>query len=205
MVRSHTGPAPETEPSRATREGEWFDVADAELILLVAEGDAQALHELYRRHAPWVSIRLARRCSDPDLVDDALQDTFVAAWKGAARWRADGEVQAWLWGIAIKRLISRMRARGHRHLRLAEADLVAALGATPSVEEQVLVAVEFGDLAGPLSRLSPDMLAVVQARLLDGLSTREASRVLGVAENTVKSRLSRAMERLRQDLSAGWA
>jgi RNA polymerase sigma factor (sigma-70 family) len=178
---------------------------DAALIALVAQGDQEALHELYRRHAAWLSARLSRRCNDRDLVDDALQDTFVAAWRGAARWRADGELEAWLWGIAIRRLISRMRSRGHRALRLTDDDLAAALGSAPSVEEQVLVAVEFGDLAGALARLSPEMRAVVQARLLDGLSTREAARLLGLAENTVKSRLSRATERLRNDLLEGWA
>jgi RNA polymerase sigma-70 factor (ECF subfamily) len=199
MARSRTGsPAGRPEQARAT-------ATDAELLTLMSQGDQQALHELYQRHAPWLLVRLARRCNDRDLVDDALQDTFLAAWKGAGRWRADGHPEAWLWGIAIRRLISRLRARGHRPLQLTEDDLTAALGASPSVEEQVLVAVEFGDLAGALSRLSPEMRAVVQARLLDGLSTKESARLLGLAENTVKSRLSRATERLRQDLMAGWA
>ena len=48
-------------------------------------------------------------CADPDAVDDVLQDTFVAVWKGAERWRGDGEVAAWLWGIAARRLVSRLR------------------------------------------------------------------------------------------------
>jgi RNA polymerase sigma-70 factor (ECF subfamily) len=201
MARSRTG-APEGRPVREPDRG---TATDAELVALMTQGDQESLHELYRRHAPWLALRLARRCNDRDLVDDALQDTFMAAWKGAARWRADGHPEAWLWGIAIRRLISRMRARGHRPLQLTEEDLTAAMGSAPSVEEQVLVAVEFGDLAGALSRLSPEMRAVVQARLLDGLSTKEAARLLGLAENTVKSRLSRATERLRNDLMAGWA
>lgn len=203
MVRSRstgTGQPPGREP-----EPSWTTVTDADLVARMADGDQRALRELYRRHAPWLAVRLARRCNDRDLVDDALQDTFLAAWKGAGRWRADGQPEAWLWGIAIRRLISRIRARGHRAVQLTEEDLTAALGAAPSVEEQVLVAVEFGDLAGALSRLSPEMRAVVQARLLDGLSTREAARLLGLAENTVKSRLARATERLRNDLMAGWA
>lgn len=198
-MRSRTGGTPDPV------DGRRLAGTDAELLTLVSQGEQEALRELYLRHSPWLAVRLARRCNDRDLVDDALQDTFVAAWKGAGRWRADGDPGAWLWGIAIRRLISRMRSSGHRPLQLTEDDLTAALGAAPSVEEQVLVAVEFGDLAGALSRLSPEMRAVVQARLLDGLSTREAARLLGLAENTVKSRLSRATERLRNDLMAGWA
>ncbi len=77
----------------------------------VADGDAGALRKLHERHAPWLSIRLLRRCNDPELVAEVLQDTFVAAWKGAGKFRADGDVGAWLWGIGIRRLISSLRKR----------------------------------------------------------------------------------------------
>jgi len=56
---------------------------DAELLALVAGGDTSALSVLYDRHAPWISVRLRRRCNDPELVTEVLQDTFVAAWRGA--------------------------------------------------------------------------------------------------------------------------
>ena len=66
----------------------------------MAGGDEDALRRLYERHAAWLAARLSRRCADRDAVADALQDTFVAAWKGAGKFRGDGEVPAWLWGIA---------------------------------------------------------------------------------------------------------
>src|SRR4249920_582443 len=85
---------------------------DEALLLAVAEGDMGAFRALYERHAGWLAIRLARRCNDRDLVADAIQDTFVAVWQKPRGFRGEGDVAAWLWGIAIRRLVSRLRARG---------------------------------------------------------------------------------------------
>ena len=60
---------------------------------------------------------------------------------------------------------------------------------------------EYGDLAGALRRLSPEFRSVVQAVVLDGLTTKEAGRLLGVRENTVKTRLHRAKAQLRGALT----
>ncbi len=172
---------------------------DAELLAAVAGQDLAALRELYNRHASWLAVRLRRRCNDPEVVADALQDTFVVVWDEAARFRGDGEAAAWLWGIAVRRLVSRLRRR--RDVAFL-ADLPAQLD--PQVvgaEEQVLLSVEYGDLGTAMARLSPQMRAVLQAVVLDGLTTREASRVLRVPENTVKTRLHRAKAHLRTELA----
>ena len=55
---------------------------DDELIAAVAGGDDTALRELFNRHSPWVAARL-RRVMPPDVVEDALQETFIAVWRGA--------------------------------------------------------------------------------------------------------------------------
>ena len=73
----------------------------------------------------------------------------------------------------------------------------------PAVEDEVLLGVEYGDLAAGLRRLSPEFRAVVQAVVLDGLTTKEAGRLLGVRENTVKTRLHRAKAQLRASLAEG--
>ena len=87
------------------------DPPDAVLVAAMAQGDRRALDVLYGRHAPWLTVRLARRCADPDVVDSALQDTFVDAWRSATRWRPSGEVAAWLWVIARRRLVDLLRRR----------------------------------------------------------------------------------------------
>jgi RNA polymerase sigma-70 factor (ECF subfamily) len=76
---------------------------DETLLLAVAERDMGAFRTLYERHAGWLAIRLTRRCNDRDLVADAIQDTFVAVWQKPRGFRGDGDIAAWLWGIAIRR------------------------------------------------------------------------------------------------------
>jgi RNA polymerase sigma factor (sigma-70 family) len=177
---------------------------DPELLAALVGGDLGAMRLLYGRHAPWLSARLTRRCNRPEVVADVLQDTFMALWKGAERWRGDGEVAAWLWGIAARRLVSRLR--GHREaLVLPLEELAAAQPSEASAEERVLLGVEYGDLGAALLRLSPEMRAVVQATVLDGLTTREAARLLGIPGNTVKTRLHRAKAHLRHNLTEGLA
>jgi RNA polymerase sigma factor (sigma-70 family) len=171
--------------------------SDAELLRAVANDDTEALKLLYERHAQWLSIRLARRCNDEGIVAEVLQDTFVAVWRGAGSYRGEGEVAGWLWGIAVRRLVSRLRRRGGR-AEVPFEDVRDGLEA--SVEEQVLEGVEYGDLGSALARLSPEMRAVVQATVLDGLTAREAARLLGIPTNTVKTRLFRAKAQLRREL-----
>ncbi len=170
--------------------------SDDVLLADVAEGDRPALRTLYERHAPWLVLRLSRRCSDPGLVEEVVQDTFVAVWRGAKRFRGEGDVAAWIWGIGIRRLIDRLRRRP-----AALPSLVEPSPTVVSAEEEVLLGVEHGDLGGALNRLSPELRAVMQATVLDGLTTREAGRLLGIPQGTVKTRLMRARLELREALT----
>jgi RNA polymerase sigma factor (sigma-70 family) len=171
---------------------------DAVLLAEASEGDLGAMRELYDRHAPWLTARLMRRCNDPEVVADVVQDAFVAAWKGAGHWRADGEVAAWLWGIGFRLMVSRLR--GRKDVLLTPVWDDSAAGTLAAAEDEVLTGVEYGDLGTALSRLSPEFRAVIQACVLDGLTTKEASRLLGVRQNTVKTRLHRAKAQMRASL-----
>ncbi|WP_196780928.1 RNA polymerase sigma factor [Nocardioides sambongensis] len=174
------------------------DLADSELLHAAADGDLGAMRELYERHAPWLTARLIRRCNDREVVLDVVQDTFVAMWRDAARWRGEGDLAAWLWGIAFRRMVSRLRRRKDVVL---VPDWSSAPATLPAAEDVVLLGVEYGDLGEALRRLSPEFRAVVQACVLDGLTTREASRLLGVRQNTLKTRLHRAKAQMRASLA----
>jgi RNA polymerase sigma-70 factor (ECF subfamily) len=174
------------------------NVPDAVLVRAVAGGERDALAALYARHAPWLVLRLTRRCNDAHLVDEAVQDTFVAVWRSAGRWDGRGEVAAWIWGIGVRRLIDQLRSRPRPTVQLVGDPI---RGAEPSAEERVLAGVEYGDLAGALGRLSPELRAVVQATVLDGLTTREAGALLGLPTGTVKTRMMRAKAQLREALA----
>jgi RNA polymerase sigma-70 factor, ECF subfamily len=171
--------------------------SDADLLRAVADGDRGALEPLYARHAPWLLLRLQRRCADAGLVDEVVQDTFVAVWRSAGRYDGSGPVAAWIWGIGVRRLVDGVR-RTPRGVPVAE---VAVPGVELSAEERVLLGVQYGDLAGALDRLSPELRAVVQATVLDGLTTNEAARLLGIPQGTVKTRMSRAKVQLREGLA----
>ena len=173
---------------------------DGELLVAVADGDRGAMRELHDRHVVWVTARLRRRCPDADVVAEAVQDTFVAVWKAAGRWDGRGEPAAWIWGIAIRRLIGVLRTR-NRWSRDRSTAGAARPELVVAAEDQVLLGVEHGDLAAALGGLSPELRAVVQATVLDGLTTREAARLLGIPSGTVKTRMMRARIQLRGALA----
>jgi RNA polymerase sigma-70 factor, ECF subfamily len=162
--------------------------SDRELLTAVDRGESDAVAALYRRHKPWLAARLLRRAPDVDLVDEVVNDTFLAVWRGAARYRGDGSVPGWIWGIALRRLIDRFRAQPPATLPLTDT----AAGSLPSAEDEVLQGVEHTALGAALTGLPPPLRQVVQATVLDGLTSAEAGRLLGLPAGTVKTRLKRA-------------
>lgn len=172
---------------------------DAALLREAARGDEAALGALYDRHAGWLTIRLTRRCGSPDLVDHAIQDTFLALWRGAGGYRGGGDVAAFIWGIGIRRLIDAIRRErgGMRRLPWSAAETQVVT----SAEDQVLVGIEHGRLGQALASLSPELRGAIEATVLDGLTYAEAAVLLGVAEGTVKSRCHRARVALRAVLT----
>jgi RNA polymerase sigma-70 factor (ECF subfamily) len=171
---------------------------DAALLRSVARGNDSALAELYDRHAGWLIVRMTRRCAISDVVDVAVQDTFLTVWRQAGTYRGDGDVAAFIWGIGIRRLIDAIRRdNGARRMpwRATEPDVVV------SAEDQVLLGIEHGPLGEALARLSPELRGAIEATVLDGLTCAEAAVLLGVAEGTVKSRCHRARVALRAALA----
>jgi RNA polymerase sigma-70 factor (ECF subfamily) len=93
--------------------------------------------------------------------------------------------------------VSRLRTRG------VAAAVFEKAGTVPAAEDQVLLSVEYGDIGQALARLSPEMRAVIQAVVLDGLSAKEAAQLLQVPVSSVKTRLYRAKAHLRAALAEG--
>ncbi|PWK81347.1 RNA polymerase ECF family sigma subunit [Lentzea atacamensis] len=167
----------------------------------VARGDRGAFEELYRRTSPWLAVRLRRRCSDDQMVAEVLQETYLAVWRAAdafAGATAGGSAVGWLWTIAARRLIDAFRRRAH-HARPPAA--AAASQTTPAAEESVLDEVVGDEVGDALRRLAPELRQVLQAMVLDGLSVRETSVLLGVPEGTVKTRARRARIAMREALA----
>jgi RNA polymerase sigma factor (sigma-70 family) len=174
---------------------------EGELVRRVAKGDRRAFDELYRRTAPWLTVRLRRRCADPDVVAEVLQETYLAVWRsaaGQAHASAEGSALGWLWTIAAHRLVDafRRRARQERVPAVQTFETVA-----PAAEDEALAHGIDADLEQALLALPPELREVLRAMVLDGLTARETSLILGVPEGTVKTRARRARIAMREALS----
>ncbi|RSM73258.1 RNA polymerase subunit sigma-24 [Actinoplanes sp. ATCC 53533] len=174
---------------------------DATLLRRVARGDTTAFGVLYDRLSPMVLIRLRGRCADAEVVADVLQDSFAAVWQSAGQWDGRGEVAGWVWTIAARRLVDAYRRRAVRAAAAERNAAVTTAEVAPSAEAVVLDELLGSGLEAALCRLSPELREVLQATVLDGLSTREAAVLLGVPEGTVKARAFRARSVLRQALA----
>jgi RNA polymerase sigma factor (sigma-70 family) len=179
-----------------------LDAADEdELVRRTARGDRRAFDELYRRTSPWLAVRLRRRCADEDVVADVLQETYLAVWRAAGSFAGSataGTAVGWLWTIAANRLVDAFRRRA-RHAQLPAVPLVETTA--PAAEDEVMAARVGQDLEQALLLLPTEVRQVLRAMVLDGLSVRETSLLLGVPEGTVKSRARRARIALREALS----
>jgi RNA polymerase sigma-70 factor, ECF subfamily len=172
--------------------------ADDQLVRAVAAGERAALELLYRRHAPWLAARLAARTSSRDLAEEALQDTFLAAWRGARNYHGSGEVPAWLWGIARRRLASLARRQPPGSLALDAAGERVDPGAGP--EEAALGRDASARIRLTVAHLPAEQRAAITAVVYQGQSITQAAQATGVPEGTLKSRLHRARLHLRKEL-----
>ncbi|MFI5935328.1 RNA polymerase sigma factor [Actinoplanes sp. NPDC051494] len=176
-------------------------VDEEELVRRTAGGDRRAFDELYRRTSPWLAVRLRRRCADEDVVADVLQETYLAVWRAAGGFAgaaAQGSAVGWLWTIAANRLVDAFRRRA-RQSQLPPVPLTATTA--PAAEDEVMAGRVGQDLEQALLVLPVEMRLVLRSMVLDGLSVRETSVLLGVPEGTVKSRARRARLALREALS----
>jgi RNA polymerase sigma-70 factor, ECF subfamily len=172
--------------------------SDDALVRAVAGGDRRALELLYRQHAPWLAGRLAARTSSRDLAEEALQDTFVAVWRSARSYHGTGEVPAWLWGIARRRLASLARRQRPGVLSLDATAEPPDLAATP--EEAALAGDASTRIRLAVSHLPAEQRAAITAVVYQGQTIEQAAQAAAVPEGTLKSRLHRARLHLRKEL-----
>jgi RNA polymerase sigma-70 factor, ECF subfamily len=161
---------------------------DDELITRLAGGDDTALRELFNRHAAILATRLRTVLPASD-VEDVLQETFLAVWKGAASYRPQGRAGGWLWVIARNQAALLLRRRGPVTAPLEE---VSQAGLDPA--EAALVRAE---IAAALSGPEGDVLRLMY---VEDRPVAEVAALLGVPAGTVKSRAHRARRVLRTAL-----
>jgi RNA polymerase sigma-70 factor (ECF subfamily) len=174
---------------------------DDGLIAAVAAGDDSALRELFSRHAPWLAARLRSVLPAAD-VEDVLQETFLAVWRGAGGYRPESAAGGWIWGIARRQAALFLRRSGSSSLVLPAVTAADGRGAGDPAE----AALSRAALAEAVSVLGPEGCPEREAwRLLyvEDRPVAEVARLMGVPEGTVKSRGHRVRRLLRAALRSG--
>jgi RNA polymerase sigma factor (sigma-70 family) len=170
---------------------------EAALVLAARAGDLDAfavLVDRYRRRALRVAYTIAG-----DDAEDAVQEAFVKAHRHLGRFDTAAPFAPWLLRIVANEARNRRRGWNRRNrIELRLASRRGDDGASP--EDAALRDEERTALAAAVSRLPERDRAVIALRFFAGLSEAEAAQALGVPVGTVKSRLSRALDRLRSEL-----
>jgi RNA polymerase sigma-70 factor, ECF subfamily len=174
---------------------------DDELIARLAGGDDAALRELFTRHAPWLAARLRTVLPLPD-VEDVLQETFLAVWKGARNYSPRGAAGGWLWTIARRQAALLLRHRGPGTVALADEIVVGEDPVEAALARADLEAAAAAALGPPRSAERPESpeREVWRLMYLEDRPIAEVAELMGVPEGTVKSRAHRARRLLRAAL-----
>jgi RNA polymerase sigma-70 factor (ECF subfamily) len=181
-------------------------LTDAELWERASGHDGAAFGELFDRHATRVYNHCFRRTADWTVAEDLTSVVFLEAWRKRRQVRLTGDsILPWLLAVANNCLRNTHRARRrYRRLLAALPRAQDAPSFEPEATDRLDDVVAMQRIIEVLARLSPEDQEIVSLCDLSGLSYDEAARALGLPVGTVKSRLSRARERLRgsSDLAA---
>lgn len=168
---------------------------DTDLVAEATAGDLAAFDRLVARHQE-VAVRVATLTAGPGLAPDAVQEAFVKAWRALPRFRPGAPFRPWLLTIVANEARNAVRAAGRRDA-LALRSVTVPTDPDQAPEAAVIGAEQRARLLRALDRLSDLDREVVAYRYFAELSEREIAAALGCRPGTVKSRLSRALDRLR--------
>jgi RNA polymerase sigma-70 factor (ECF subfamily) len=174
---------------------------EAQLVRRAKRGELDAYEEIVRMHGT-VAFRTAWVITGSAAdAEEAAQDAFVKAQKALGRFRETAPFRPWLLAIVANEARNRVRSAGRRAtLALRVAEERRPGDAVPSPEAALLDSERRDELLTALSRLNETDRRAIACRYFLDLSEEEMAGVLECARGTVKSRLSRALERLRSEV-----
>ena len=172
---------------------------EREFVLRAQRGDERAFEQLVRPHQE-IAFRVAYLITGNESdAADAAQDGLVKAWRGLGRFHRERPLRPWLLAIVAN------EARNRRRSAVRHAGLVLRAGrervsgdAAPSLETDLVAVDERRRLLAAVNALPEPARLVLSCRFLLELSEEETAAALGVRRGTVKSRTSRALERLKE-------
>ena len=177
---------------------------DVELIHRVLDGDDTAFSELVKKHQKSVHALVWRKIGDFHIAEEITQDTFLKAYQGLATLKKPHSFASWLYVIAANHCSTWLRKKRLRTQSLEETSSAQLEKATYSgyvIEENEQTAVETRREAVKqlLAKLQESERTVITLHYFGEMSSVEIGAFLGVSENTIRSRLRRAQQRLKQE------
>jgi RNA polymerase sigma-70 factor (ECF subfamily) len=181
------------------------DDPDQDLVRLWQTGDEPAFEELIRRHERRVFRLLYRMMGNREDAEDLTQETFLSLHRYGHRFRAEARFSTFVYRVAANAALNRRRSLGRGRARVEKLKHRQAAGddlpSSPRDPEDATLGVELtGHVREALDELSPSLRMPVILYDIEGLAYGEIAKVLGIAEGTVKSRIHRARQALRDQL-----
>lgn len=178
---------------------------EAALVERARRGDHAAYRALVRRYEQLAFRTAYLVVGSAADAEDVAQEAFVKAYQALGRFRTGAPFRPWLLRIVANEARNRRRSSRRRELFAERLASIEPAVASSSPEDRVVAGEDTQRLLDALERLSPDDRLAVLARYVLGLSERETAAVLGVRRAAAKTRIFRALRRLRADLEGGGA
>ncbi|MBN2456822.1 MAG: RNA polymerase sigma factor [Sedimentisphaerales bacterium] len=162
--------------------------------------DRQAAAEFVDKYYERIYLLFRRLGHGRGVSEDLTQETFLQVWQHIAQLRDSVALESWLYHIAAN--VSRRHWRWHKSHKTASTE---GLDFVRSIEKDSSSTAELEDIARlkeSLLNLSPKLKEAVVLHYMQHLTIVQAARAVGIRENTFKSRLNRALRRLRSQLKA---
>jgi RNA polymerase sigma-70 factor (ECF subfamily) len=163
----------------------------------------QELDCVVSRYLPMFYKRALRFLGNASDAEDAVQDALLSAYRHLGQFRGQAQLSTWLMTIVTNSALMQLRRRHNGYFSLDQEQGEEGLtfserlpDSKPSPEEICSTVEARNRLVEGVQRLSPKLRRAFQLRDIDGLTTKEAARALGVPEGTVKARLARARAKL---------
>jgi RNA polymerase sigma-70 factor, ECF subfamily len=188
MTRTHNDPSPRV-ATLAKPPAFGNNEAELELIRRVSLRDRAALRELYLLYHRRLSRFLMRLTQRQDLAEEVINDTLLAVWNSAERFRGDSRVSTWIVGIAYRRALKSMRRRSFEIIGLEETELPAGFDSVQACENQEWI-------EGALDALPIEQRLCLELAYVLGHSCEEIAAITNCSVNTVKTRLFHARRKL---------
>jgi RNA polymerase sigma-70 factor (ECF subfamily) len=194
----------QVEPPARLRTATATDDADRVVLVRLAEGELDALEELYDRYKTMAYSIAYRITNDATLAEDVVQEAFLGAWRNAARYiEGRGSVKTWLLSIVHHRAIDAVRRR-RPTTDLPDADLPPPAALTlPDVWAEVAAELDAETVQGALATLSDVQREAIELAYFGGLTQQEIADRTDTPLGTVKSRMRLGLLAMRRHLEAG--